>query len=76
MMYADLIDMQDFIERLQKLGVKMSTDANAETVQTTLENWLQAASPEQLAAFRQMSEDIEAHYEVLPAVDALLHSLP
>lgn len=44
MMYADLIDLEDFSERLRGLGVSVPSGADQQLVALTLENWLDKAS--------------------------------
>lgn len=75
MMYADLIDLEDFTERLTQLGLRLPAGANEQRVKSELDCWLHVASDEELAAFLQLSTDLSTHYELLPAVASLLYSV-
>lgn len=74
MMYADLIDLEDFTERLRGLGVTVPSGADQQLVALTLENWLDKASfDEKRSADRLLGELEEVRGLMLPTVSALVH---
>ena len=44
MMYADLIDLEDFSDRLRALGVVLPVGADEQLIALVLEAWLAGAS--------------------------------
>ena len=74
MMYADLIDLEDFSERLRGLGISVPSGADQQQVALTLENWLnQASFDEKNSADRLLGELEEVRGLMLPTVSALVH---
>lgn len=74
MMYADLIDLEDFSERLRGLGVTVPSGADQQQIALTLESWLDNASfKEKRSADRLLGELEEVRGMMLPSVSALVH---
>ncbi len=74
MMYADLIDLDDFAERLRGLGITVPSGADQQQVALTLENWLDKASyGEKRSADRLLGELEQVKGLMLPSVSALVH---
>lgn len=74
MMYADLIDLEDFSECLRGLGVTVPSGADQQLVALTLESWLDNASfDDKRSADLLLGELEEARGMMLPIVSALVH---
>lgn len=76
MMYADLIDQEDFRDRLQSLGICIPSDA---TPDQACEYALRGLSQERIQALRKLVEEIlGSNASVLPAVREAIsrHLLP
>jgi hypothetical protein len=74
MMHADLIDLEDFSERLRGLGVTVPSGADQQLVALTLESWLDKASfNEKRSADRLLGELEDVRGLMLPSVSALVH---
>jgi hypothetical protein len=66
MMYADLIDQEDFRHRLQALGIRVPAEASAEEA---CEHALRGLDSERARALRQMIEELlGGSASVLPVV--------
>ena len=66
MMHADLIDQDDFRERLQALGFSVPPDS---TPEQACEYAVRGLSPERAQALRRLVEDmLGGHATLLPAV--------
>lgn len=66
MMHADLIDQDDFRERLQALGFSVPPDS---TPEQACECAVRGLSPERAQALRRLVEDmLGGHATLLPAV--------
>ncbi len=72
MMYANLVDLEDFSAKLIELGVEVAPRADFEQVQQALSRWLQKASSEQLTAFDHANRELADNAEVLPQVAQLM----
>ncbi|KEA63778.1 hypothetical protein ADIMK_2080 [Marinobacterium lacunae] len=74
MMIAELIDLEDFTDRLRELGLALPVGADATAVKAELEDWLGDASSEELNAFERMVATLEAKSGgmMLPIVVALI----
>ncbi|SDH78832.1 hypothetical protein SAMN04488136_12942 [Vibrio xiamenensis] len=72
MMYANLVDLEDFSAKLIELGVEVAPRADFEQVQQALSCWLQKASSEQLTAFDRANRELADNAEVLPQVAQLM----
>jgi hypothetical protein len=74
MMFVDLIDLDDFAERLRGLGITVPSGADQQMVALTLENWLDKASyGEKRSADRLLGELEQIKGLMLPSVSALVH---
>ncbi|MFB9133674.1 hypothetical protein M1D72_17040 [Vibrio sp. AK197] len=72
MMYANLVDLEDFIFQLKQLGIEVAPNANVEQVKAQLTQWLATATPNEVKAFKTMSRELAVDAEVLPEVEPLL----
>ncbi len=72
MMYANLVDLDDFIAKLAELGIQIAPRSEWQQVRETLSGWLASANRQQLAAFDNASRELAEHAEVLPQVAALM----
>lgn len=74
MMYADLIDLEDFTERLRGLGITVPSGADQQAIALSLETWLEKASyGEKRSADRLLNELEQIKGMMLPSVSALIH---
>jgi hypothetical protein len=75
MMFADLIDLEDFADRLRELGLALPVGADETLVARELEGWLEEASQSGLAAIEQMIAELEQQSRglMLPSVEAMVH---
>jgi len=76
MMFADLIDLEDFADRLRELGLALPVGADETLVARELDDWLGDASQTALLAVEQMIVELEQQSRglMLPSVEALVQS--
>lgn len=74
MMFADLIDLEDFANRLRELGLALPVGADEALITQELNQWLAEASTSGLAAIERMIEELEQQSLglMLPGVEALV----
>jgi len=74
MMIAELIDLEDFADRLRKLGLALPAGADEAVIGVELEDWLGDASDDELSAFERTVSTLEVQSEgmMLPSVVALI----
>jgi hypothetical protein len=74
MMYADLIDLDDFTDRLREQGVALPAGADTQLIALELEAWLDDASDaEKNAVEKLFGELAQEPGLMLPTVAALVH---
>lgn len=76
MMFADLIDLEDFADRLRELGLALPVGADEALVAQELDSWLGEASRTGLAAVEQMIVELEQQSRglMLPSVEVLVNN--
>ena len=74
MMFADLIDLEDFASRLRELGVPVRAGADEAEVEGELEKWIRDGSDEQRSALGGMLSALEKEFEglMLPSVEGIV----
>ena len=72
MMYADLVDMDDFVLALQGLGVVCESQ-DPSSVQTSIQRWLETADDATSDCFWDMLLRIEAEGILLPDVENVIN---
>ncbi|TCK02630.1 hypothetical protein [Marinobacterium mangrovicola] len=74
MMFADLIDLEDFASRLRELGIPVPAGADEAKVEGELETWIKEGSDEQRSALGGMLSELEKEFEglMLPSVEEIV----
>ncbi|MBS97689.1 MAG: hypothetical protein CMI01_03305 [Oceanospirillaceae bacterium] len=77
MMFADLIDLEDFANRLRELGLALPVGADAALIENELQDWLEGAPQDGLAAVKQMVSELERESRglMLPSVAAMVENV-
>lgn len=76
MMFADLIDLDDFSDRLRGLGLEIPAGADAELIERELINWIDEAPQSGRETIAKMLSDLEQESQglMLPSVAAIVNS--
>ena len=76
MMFADLVDLDDFIDRLREVGLELSSGSDAAQVERQLESWIDHASRSEQMALRQLLAELERQSQglMLPEVAIMVSS--
>ena len=72
MMYAELIDMDDFMLVMERLGITTDERRDFEYVTSRIEQWLNEASEKDSREFWQTIDDIEEDGILLPDVENII----
>ncbi|MDC0610166.1 hypothetical protein OAP63_05490 [Vibrio sp.] len=72
MMYADLVDMNDFTSAIAELGV-VCDSTESDNVKRSIETWLGKAAPSESKQFWATVSRIEEDGILLPEVESLIY---
>lgn len=72
MMYAELIDMDDFMLVMKRLGITNDEHRDFEYVTSCIEQWLNEASEKDSREFWATIDDIEEDGILLPEVENIV----
>ncbi|XAW88236.1 hypothetical protein ABDK09_02360 [Vibrio sp. CDRSL-10 TSBA] len=72
MMYAELIDMDDFMLVMKRLGITTDERRDFEYVTSRIEQWLNEASEKDSREFWHTIDDIEEDGILLPDVENII----
>jgi len=74
MMYADLIDLEDFSDRLRELGVALPARADEQLIALEFEAWLEDASDDEKRSVERLFGELNQEPGLmLPTVAALVY---
>ncbi|EKO3904839.1 hypothetical protein KW523_20755 [Vibrio fluvialis] len=72
MMYADLVDMDDFMAVIAKLGIPNEKERDFEQVTCRIKQWLSSANEQDSHIFWATMEQIEEEGILLPDVENII----
>ncbi|EKO3517890.1 hypothetical protein LA983_002337 [Vibrio fluvialis] len=72
MMYADLVDMDDFMAVMAKLGIPNEKERDFEQVTCSIKHWLSSANEQDSRIFWATMEQIEEEGILLPDVENII----
>jgi hypothetical protein len=71
MMHVDLVDMDDFINDLSKLGIECP-DSDVDNVKSSIDTWLQSVDTTQRDQFSKLLFCVEQKGILLPDIESVV----